>query len=286
MITEAQYVEECLRQGVRGHCHDGVWWREPFPFYAKPMFEFRELAPGSARPSFRKAPLGYSHHVPDPALGNRSLPYMILHEAELRGFGLESLSSKKRNQVRKGLKHCEVALIQDIERHLEAIRGIYISQSMRHTEQHEIPKTPPSFYVDHASQWRERELRYLTTCGRETWGAFIDGRLAGFIVSPQIEGVRIIEKAKCHTDFLSFNVNDALYFTVLEAAGKDALCRKIVNPGLRGGRLARYKEQFLFKQEAIPVYVSHPMIFNACQRLRALAGRRHAGSTAAPREAD
>lgn len=286
MISEEKYVEECLRSGVRGHVHDGVWWREPFPFYAKPMFEFRELVPGSARPSFFRAPLGYSHPVPDPALGNRMLPYMILQGPELRGFGLESLPGKKRNQVRKGLKKCEVTLIPDVERHLEEIRGIYISQAERHTEHHELPETPPEYYVDRADEWRRRELRYLTTCGRETWGAFIDGRLAGFIVSPQIESVRIIEKAKCHTDFLSFNVNDALYFTVLEAAGKDAACRKVVNPGIRGGRLARYKEQFLFKQEAIPVYVSHPMLFNACQRLRTVAERRPANPAAAHREDD
>ena len=286
MISEEKYVEDCLRNGIRGHVHDGVWWREPFPFYAKPMFEFRELVPGSARPAWRRAPLGYSHPVPDPALGNRRLPYMILQGADLRGFGLESLPGKKRNQVRKGLKLCEVALIPDVERHLEEIRGIYVSQAVRHTERHEIPETPPAFYVDHAAQWRQRELRYLTTCGRETWGAFVDGRLVGFIVSPQIEGVRLIEKSKCHTDFLSFNVNDALYFTVLAAAGKNAACRKVVNPGLRGGRLARYKEQFLFKLEALPVFVSHPFIFNAFQRLRSLGGRRRSNSTGTLREAD
>ncbi len=286
MISEEQYVEDCLRNGVRGHRHDGVWWREPFPFYAKPMFEFRELVPGSAHPSFLRAPLGYSHPVPDPALGNRALPYMILQGPELRGFRLEALPGKKRNQVRKGLKLCEVALIQDVARHLEEIRGIYVSQAMRHAEFHELPETPPEYYVDRADEWRRRELRYLTTCGRETWGAFIDGRLAGFIVSPQIEGVRIIEKAKCHTDFLSFNVNDALYFTVLEASGKDSACRKVLNPGLRGGRLARYKEQFLFKQDAIPVYVSHPLLFNVGRRLRALAKRRPASSTGALGEDD
>lgn len=273
MITEEQYVQDCLDNGVKGHFHDGVWWREPFPFYAKPMFEFRELVPGSARPARRKALLGYSHHVPDGTPGNRMLSYMILKGDDLRGYGLGSLPSKKRNQVRKGLKHCEVTLLHDVEPHLEAIRDIYVSQSRRHTERYERPRTPPSFYSDPARQWQARERRYLTTCGRETWGAFIDGRLVGFIVSPQIEGIRFIEKAKCHTDFLQFNVGDALYFSVLEAAGKNSGCQKIVNPGFRGGRLTWYKEQFLFKPESIPGYVSNLCLFNAARMIHSVAKR-------------
>lgn len=273
MITEEQYVEDCLRSGVRGHCHDGVWWREPYPFYAKPMFEFRELVPGRARPARRKALLGYSHHVPEAGMGNRTAPYMVLEGEALRGFGLESLPGKKRNQVRKGLKHFEVKRILDVEPRLEEIRAIYISQSMRHTERHEMPETPPGFYVEHADQWRVRERRYLTTRGREIWGAFAEDRLAGFIVSPQVEGVRLIEKAKYHSDFLSLNVGDALYYAVLEAAGKSADCQRVVNPGIRAGRLSRYKEQFLFKHVELPVYVSNLRLFHWVETAKSLAER-------------
>ena len=273
MITEEQYVEDCLRNGVRGHCHDGVWWREPYPLYAKPMFEFRQLVPGSARPAWRKSLLGFSHHVPEPGMGNLRAPYMVLEGDALRGYGLESLPGKKRNQVRKGLKHFEVRRIEDVEPHLEEIRAIYVSQSMRHAEHHERPETPPEFYERHAEEWRDRERRYLGTCGREIWGAFADGRLAGFIVSPEIAGVRLIEKAKYHTDFLPLNVGDALYYAVLEAAGRSGTCRRVINPGIRAGRLSRYKEQFLFRHVELPVYASASGIVRLGRALTGLPAR-------------
>jgi len=273
MITEDQYVEACLQRGVKGHLHDGVWWRFPAPLYAKPMFEFHTIVPGGAKPSFAKAPLGFSHHVVEARQANRTMEYMILEGDDLALFGLERLPGKKRNQVRKGLKSCEVRLVQDVDRHLEDIRSIYIAQATRHTASHDLPDTPPSFYVQHADLWRARERQHLTAPGREVWGAFVDDRLVAFLVSSQIDTVRFIEKMKSHTDFLKACPSDALYFTVIDHATRNDGCRTIVNPGLRGGSMDRYKEQFLFKRTGVPVYVSNAWLFRTAQVAYDLAHR-------------
>ncbi|MGV8042529.1 MAG: hypothetical protein AB2L07_21600 [Thermoanaerobaculaceae bacterium] len=273
MISEDDYARDCLDGGIKGHFHDGVWWRQVFPGYAKPMFEYRTLPAGSARPNRRRALLGFSHLIPEGTCGNSSVTCMVLQGPQLRGFDLGSLPGKKRNQVRKGLKHCVVSKLENLDRHLEEIREIYISQSLRHTEHHERPDTPPSFYAEHAAQWRARELRYLTTCGRETWGAFVDGSLVGFVVTAQVGSTELIEKVKCRTEYLQANVVDAMYFIVLGEAARNPECIRVINPGIRGGRLARHKEQFLFKLTALPAFTSSPWILWAARRAQWVVSR-------------
>ena len=270
MISELTYVEERQRAGCRTHYHDGIWWQQPWPLYAKPVFDFRAFPPGTARPLRVRALFGYSHQVAEAHMGNRSLEYMILEGEDLSSFSLDRLPAKKRNQVRKGLKQCEIQPLEAIESWLEHIREIYISQAQRHTEFHDAPATPPSFYVNHADRWRKRELRYLTGAGREVWGALVEGRLVGFLVSRQVEEVRVIEKVKSHSDYLQCCLSDGLYFTVLAETARQGTCRRVVNPGVRGGGLDRYKEQFLFKRTEVPLYCSNVALFHLGERLIAL----------------
>jgi hypothetical protein len=279
MIREEEYGRQALALGRHGHRHDGTWWTGPSPFYAKPLFEFRTLVPGTARPSPWRALLGYSHMVPEPRYGNWKKEYMILEGEALRTFGLDRLSGKKRNQVRKGLRSLEVHSLDSVDPYLEEIRTIYISQATRHTEFYDRPDTPPSYYVDHEKEWRERERRSLASCGRRVWGAFSAERLVAFLVCSHIEDTRFIEKMKSHTDFLSACPSDALYFRVLDDAARDPECSRVVNPGLRGQGLNRYKEQFLFRLTAVPVYASRPRLLALAERLAARRPGRRGSST-------
>ena len=192
---------------------------------------------------------------------------MVLEGEDLELFGMDRLRGKKRNQVRKGLRNCDIRRVNDIEPHLEEIREIYISQARRHTEHYELPDTPPRYYVEHAEAWRTRERRYLTTCGRELWGAFVHGELRAFLVSSQVEDVRFIEKMKTHTEALKLCPSDALYYTVLEYGAHVDGCQRVINPGIRGGGLDRYKEQFLFRRTQIPVFVSNVRLFRLAKRV-------------------
>lgn len=273
MITEEAYARDMRTQGRRGHLHDGVWWGGVAPLYARPLFEFRAVVPGEARPAPSRALLGYSHHVPEASMGNRVKEYLILEGEPLRNFGLASLPSKKRNQVRKGLKLLQVRRMAEVAPYLDAIRDIYVSQATRHTERYDLPDTPPTFYTEQEGLWRARELRYLGTCGREVYGAFAGDRLVAFLVTSHIEGVRFIEKVKSHTDHLASCPSDALYFVALEEAGKDPACRRVVNPGFRGEGLTRYKEQFLFRRTQVPVFVSNPRLFAWAENAASLRSR-------------
>ncbi len=266
-VSEEEFVQEQLRKGIKGHLSEGVWWHEPFHFYSKPIFEFRAMPPGDTWPARSRSWLGFSHHVPEAHLGNRFMEYMILEGEELRRFDLDRIPGKKRNQVRKGLKSCEVRPIDDLVERLEDIRFIYISQSLRHTEHYDLPDTPPTFYSEHAELWRKRELDLLMCKGREVWGAFISGKLAAFLVTSQIENIRFIEKVKSHTDFLVYCPADALYYSVLKEASDTGDCQRVVNPGIRGEGLEHYKKQFLFKRTAVPIYLSRPQLYRAGEQM-------------------
>jgi hypothetical protein len=266
MLTEAEYVQQQISLGRRIHQHDGVWWERIYPFYCKPAFVYRAFDPGSARPSWRRSLLGYSHQVVTPGTGNRSVAFMELGGDDLRQFSLLAVKKVKRNQIRKGLKCCEVAPIGDLERELEGIREINISQSNRQAERFGA-ETPISRYVDEAEKWRKQVRREAALPGREWWGAFVAGALVAYMTTYQIADVRIIEKVKSHSDHLACCPVDALYFTVLEAAAGDPGCLRVVCGVPQHPSLNHFKEQFLFRARDYPYYSSSARLIEWGKRI-------------------
>lgn len=256
MLTEDQFAEQQRALGYRIHEHDGVFWEEVYPFYCKPAFPFRAVDRGAARPARLRCLLGYSHRVPRIEQGNRNLPIMLLEREQLEGFSLQSLSAKKRNQVRRAMERCKIQPIVDIELHLERIREINVAQSLRQ-EQGSGSEVPPARYIDEADDWRRQIRREFTVeIGREWWGAFVDGELAAYIRTYQVDSVRVIQQAKADTEYFRYYPVDALYFTVLSIASEDAKCQCIVNGYPMHQSLNRFKENFLFKPTAFPVFDS------------------------------
>jgi hypothetical protein len=272
VLTEAEYVQQQISLGHRIHEHDGVWWDEAFPFYCKPAFVFRAFDPGSAKPSLRHSLLGYSHQVATNAQGNRSVAFMELGGDNLRRFSLATVKNVKRNQVRKGLKSCETALIGDLERNLESARQINISQSIRQADRFGA-ETPVSRYINEADQWCAQVRREFALRGREWWGSFAEGALVAYMVTYQVADVRIIEKVKSHSDYLRYCPVDALYFTVLEAASRNAECKRVICGQPQHPTLNHFKEQFLFEVRNYPYYSTHAKLIEWAKRMTAGSGK-------------
>lgn len=267
MLTEAQYVEQQRALGRRLHEHDGVWWDEVYPRYCKPAFIYKVVPRGSARPARWRSWLGYGHLVARPEEANRTLPMMALDRAHLDGFGLPKLPSKKRNNVRRALEKCAVAPLTDLETHLERLRQINVSQALRH-EEGGGAQVPASRYVAEADSWRAQTRALFALAGREWWGAFVDGQLAAYLRTYQVDDVRVIEQAKVDADYYKFYPMDALYFTVLAAAAADPGCRLILNGRPMHPSLNHFKEQFLFAAVAFPYYSTHAGLMELGKRLK------------------
>lgn len=253
MLTEAEFAEQQRQLGRRIHEHDGVWWETKFPFYTKPAFEFRAFAPRSARPKWSRSFLGYSHQVPQPEMGNRLLEFMVLDGESLRGFGMARLGPKKRNQVRKGLKHCHVELISDLMAHLEEAREINITQSQRQMATGSFDR-PMAYYSGKADVWRKEMLARFGLKGWCWWGAFSEGRLVAYMQTLAVEGKLMIMGMKSHTSYLPLCPVDAIYFTVLSQAAGDAGVEQVVNGRPQRESLDRYKEQFLFRRVVVQYF--------------------------------
>lgn len=257
-MTEAEYVEQQILLGRRIHAHDGVFWEQTYPLYCKPVFEFRVIKPQSAKPGLRHSVLGYSHQVSDPSMGNRSLSFMVLEEGEIEGYDMSRLNAKKRNQIRKGMKHCEVQRITEVEPLLEAMREMNISQAKR---QGRID-VPPEYYIEKADEWRKEIRATFAHTGYQWWGAFCGNELAAYMAILKVEGVVFIQVVKSHTAYLNQCPTDALYYVVLAGLGQDAYCNLIVNGGPGNQSLDHFKEQYLFKPKPYSYYTYNDKLFN------------------------
>lgn len=270
-LTEREYVEQNPQLFRHLHFHDGVWWDQVYPGYARPAFKFRTLVPGAARPARAQALFGYSHFVPETGMGNASAAYMVLEGDDLRDFGMPRLDSKKRNQVRKGQKCCEVRTISDLEGCLEDAREVCVSHSLRGASSRKAYHVSHTFFIDQADTWRAQMRRDFAGGGRQWFGAWHAGRLIAYLVTLQVESVLLVEKMKLHSDYLSLCPSDALYFHVLSQFAQDPSCLRIFNSSPQRPGLDRFKEQFLFKATPVPLYVSNPVSHRFA--LRALALR-------------
>jgi len=255
-MTEEEFVQRQIALGRRIHEHDGVFWEEVYPFYCKPAFIYKAFDPGEARPARLRSLLGWSHRVRTPERGNRTVAFMVMGNQTIRSFTIQALPTKKRNQVRRGLKSCSVRPLEAIEPFVDRIREINIAQAIRQ-EQGAGAETPARRYTDEADAWRAQVLQEFAEGGREWWGAFVEGVLAAYMRTYQLDGVRVIEQTKADTAYFKFYPMDALYFTVLTRAAGDETCRLVVNGRPLHLSLNHYKEQFLFKTTEFPYYSTH-----------------------------
>jgi hypothetical protein len=267
MLSIEQNAEQKrTRLGCRLHLSGGVWWERQQPCYAKPAFEFQSFMPGAAKPSRKRGFFIYSHQVPSPATANRFVDWMILEGEDLMQFSLARLRSEKRNQVRKGLKNCEVRIITDIEPHLEQALQINATQAKRHMATGWFTRST-AYFSRHIEAWKTETRLHFSLPGWQWWGAFVQGRLAAYMRTLQVADVLFIMSMKNHTDFLKLCSSDAIYFTALEEASRSGSANRIVNGGPMRPSLDHFKEQFLFKRTATPYFLSGETMLRLGTRL-------------------
>ncbi len=272
-LSEQEYVEQNPQLFRRLHFHDGVWWDQIYPGFARPAFKFRALVPRTVRPARSQSWLGYSHFVSETGQGNGAVRYMVLAGDDLRDFGMARLDSKKRNQVRKGLKCCEVRDMSDLESCLEDAREVCVSHAQRGASSRKAFHASPDFFRNQADTWRMQMRRDFAGGGRSWYGAWHEGRLIAYLVTLQVEDTVLVEKMKLHTDFLAFCPSDALYFHVLSRIAQDSACLRVINSSPQRPGLDRFKEQFLFKATPLPQYVSNPAAYRLAMRAMALRNK-------------
>jgi hypothetical protein len=132
---------------------------------------------------------------PEDGIGRESFVW-----AARRPYGLESLASKARNQVRQGLKNCtvksigleELSLICE-EAHSDSMKRMGLSSDKQVFGQH--MRQSPAY---------------------EAWAAFVDDRLAAYLVTFTVDDWAYIQIQRSVTEMLKYRPNNALIFAVID----------------------------------------------------------------------
>ncbi len=122
-----------------------------------------------------------------------------------KGYSLNDLSGRSRQNVRIGLKNCTIELIS-LERLAEEGWNLEADTSDRQNRESQF--TNKSF--------RKKILSARGLPGFEAWGAIVKGSLAAYILAVQTgETIELLQQA-CHRDHLKQRINNALSFSLTQ----------------------------------------------------------------------
>lgn len=255
-MTSEEMIERVIEIGYDVHFNDGVCWIKSAPFYCNPVIPFQVIEPGKAKPKMHKALLAYSHQVSDTKYANKYESILLLREEKLSNFGIQSLSSAKRAQVRKGLKLTNIRKIEEIESVLNDMKEIEISKATRIKE-----IKPPEYYIKHYDQWRAWTIKQfnIDKGKKEYWGAFYNETLIAFMKIYQINDTVIISYAASHSDHLDKCPNDALTFSIIDYCKGLDNCNNISYGLWEENRqsLNDFKQKYGFERVDLPVFVKY-----------------------------
>lgn len=238
-------------RGKRVFDAGGVRWAQyKWPFYVSLPFHLHlDPEPGEVESVLRR------HRVPAawfPSANHAGLP-CGKYVCRPKGYGIQSLHRKKRDQVLKGLENCEVRRVDPEELRVE---GIELNRQTMERQRRYDPE------FGDAARW-SRFVDAITQCPQmQVTGAYVKGRLSAYMAGCLEDGwLHLLYKMSRSEDMAEFT-NATLDFVVLQDAGRDPSIRAVgnwfasffSNPGLD-----RYKRQMGYSVEPGQVCVYfHP----------------------------
>lgn len=177
------------------------WWYNAYGqkhiYYSFPPNRIVELKKDEAREVFRGCPGAKALRflAPDLSVGRTS--YLWTCRAP---YTLETIKPKARNQVRQGLKNCQVKQLSLGELELQGQKAH--SDSMRR------------FSID-SGKVRFGDAMKASRL-YEAWGAYVQDELAAYIVTYQVEDWVFVQIHRSANEFLKYRPNNALIFTVFQ----------------------------------------------------------------------
>jgi hypothetical protein len=200
----AGYAEFLRALGHRVVQTRSSYWYDAGRFFllSAPPHRLYDLPEEEIRAALRGVPcLGLRFAAP--LQGPGKLSYQIV--CDNRVYGLEALSANVRSKVRRGLKRCEVGPV-DFSTLASAGRRAHEDTVARQGRE--------GVLADRA--WDRFWTAAAASPGFEGWGAWVDDRLAAFLVSVTFDdGVDFLLARSCSAE-LSAYPNNALIFHVTE----------------------------------------------------------------------
>jgi hypothetical protein len=251
-VTEQQLAQRRREEGVRVIQHGAHYWEEKgAPGFFQPVNLLARLEPEEVtRPTpwcwgFRAA---VKPESPDAA--NGMVP--VVRSPELDGYRLESLSSNRRNKLRKCQRLVRIVQLTGPALLLEQGHDTVVDALTR--TQHRKPPSREQFARQVQQYFQGRH--WLVLAG------LIDGRLGGFLDGYVVDGIAYGQRAYYATWALPTNISTGLVFEFAQVCRRAAGARVLVN-GLHAPeapQLNQFKDDMGFVVEEVPIKWSlHPI---------------------------
>lgn len=199
----AEVIEQLREQGREVVEAGGCWWYNAYG-QRRVLFAFpphRLVSPTEVEVDgiFRQVPSAWAlRHICAAAPEAASSCLWVRR----RPYTIETLSANHRSKVRRGLKQCEVRPISFDELAASSHRA-QSDTRRRHG------RSEAAFGVSEAMR---------RSSAWQAWGAFVDGELAAFVVTLEVEGQVHIQVNRSTSALLKHYPNNALIFRVTEEA--------------------------------------------------------------------
>jgi hypothetical protein len=244
VLTERELAERRREEGARVIEHGGRYWEESgAPGFFQPVHLLARLTPEEAT---RPTPLSWGYRAAltpeDAEAANGCIPVMRL--ADLTSYDVDSLSSSRRNRLRKCQRLVSVVQLTGPDL-LEAQGYELVVEALSRTGH----RKPPS-REDYIAQVR----RYFQGNHWCVLAGLIDGRLGGYRISYAVDGIAYGVSSYYATWALPTNISTGMMFEFAQLCRRTPQVRMFVS-GLHSREdagLRQFKEDMGFVLERMP----------------------------------
>lgn len=190
---------------------EGTWWYQVKPGLCWPVDFLRPLPDGHVSPPFRKSYMGFQHAV---AASDQANSHLVINAIlRLDSYGAPRIESKRRTTIRRGLRDCEIALLEAYDRETFAeCRTAWNDLSRRTGWKRSLAQ------AEFDASWRLLlEIPGVSIIvGREK----TSGAVAGFLITKIIGDTAYGDATATCTQMLETNVSSAMLYGFLENSSK------------------------------------------------------------------
>ncbi|MBW4639635.1 MAG: hypothetical protein KME05_15660 [Gloeocapsa sp. UFS-A4-WI-NPMV-4B04] len=264
-MTEEEFVNYSRHKGNHVVHHRGRYWEEMFPGLYQPVhFLARLSADQVTRPSLLCWGFRAALSEDDQEAANGSIPVHLLSNVE--GYTLETLASKRRNQLRKCCKLVKIVQLIGSALLQEQGYGVLVSSLQRTLNPTGNPyrKMPlKEDYLADLADWSTHKNELILA-------GFIGDKLGGYIIGYAVDGTAYMESVDVATEALATNISTGLYFEFVQACRRSGKICEIVNsPHMpEDPALGNFKEGMGFPVKYVPSKVQLNPIIEKYSRYR------------------
>ncbi len=189
--------------GDQVHYHRGVWWKQLNRFFCMPCSTFTEIDPRESWPDPRFARAGYMHLCPEGVESNATYPAIV--NDEVKSYSVKRLASKRKSGMIRGAVANVAVRPVSLEELLREGQDVYVSWHER-----------VGWGRDRSGYgFREWVMRACSSPKQMVLAAFVDGKMAAFMLPYATGHVVAPSFLASHTDYLKHRPNDVLYHAML-----------------------------------------------------------------------